>query len=1245
MKRILEFLALAVLAVLIPACTAEPAVTEPQPAPEPLPGVTFTGKVVTRGGGTVEGYPFRLYALEPAATQWNNLVINDARAYLNLSDGLITTSMQWPLGGDALHLVGVIKAGDGGDAGTASSTVEVTQGGIMKLMAGEGYNYDFLLSNNLTAQQDDLNKEMAFRHVMTQLVVVLNVAPGIVTECNVTGAIEAGKAAADYPVLTTDTGQTVAGAGSYNILYEATMQNAPSEPAESVVKVFHLIPDGSTIFKIRDVEVNGVAVGDITLYDSNNEEAGVVLRPGVSYTVTLTVNSRGMDTAQLSLGEWLVEERSFNAPVSIGRRMTVLWDAAGADVTAVEIVGTDNSVFAANVTKEEAGKGYVESASDIAMTIDKVYGYHGDVRVEMVSPKADAARLWTYTPAAGDAAAVLRLRRVLVATAAQLRAMDEGGASAGLAKHHYQVADIDLSAYTNWTPVSTTAGAFSGSYVGGGFKINNLSINTNDSYAGLFGCNYGGLISDVHVASGSFAGGYYSGVVCGYNYEGDVRNCTNEATVTLPAVYYVGGIVGMNIANVTGCVNRGRMSSANATYSYIGGIVGYNYAASGTVTDCTNYGEIDGMGNCVAGIVALNKGRVTKCTNRGKITGGRQLVAGIVGKSTETAAATTDCTNYGDITSTYRVDEADFVGRPENFHFSSFVGGICGENGVSYAMDKCENRGRITAQGNVAGGIAGYSTSNITNSSNRGAVTGMAYVGGICGNMVMSSHSTAYVTRSCTNYGSITATGDFYVPNTYGTPRCSNTGGIVGQMYNSDIADCNNYGEINAYDLSGGIAGRLLGNASNCHNHVPVKGRVYVGGVVGEVFYDGKRFTVSGCTNNAPVICTSDYNEGIGGIVGGAYAAVIRNCRNNAEISGNLFVGGIAGVAHWSPDGYAKELGLVENCTNTAHVTAVGKLEYFDDIPNGFTPRYTRGGRAGGIVGFSVSVIESCVNTSTANVKSGAQDAGGIVGLSQGTVVDSHNAATVSADSLYVGGIVGRQLTPPQSRYTYYNSQVGVMRSSNAGNVMAGEDRAGGIMGGGGAPVLSSYNTGNVAGRNYVGGICGEIESNFRPEIGEYNSVLACYNTGRVQGSGEAVGGICGVVQSLGTVRQAVEVRYRIMACYNTGTVNGNARVGAIAGELKGYNDRSGWPLNKNDLDIVVRNNYWAGNDALDAVGYVDAANTKSDVAANHQFSLVEWPAFNALLFWGEGGDPEAGRFWKTTGTPGTANYPKLSWQ
>lgn len=154
-------------------------------------------------------------------------------------------------------------------------------------------------------------------------------------------------------------------------------------------------------------------------------------------------------------------------------------------------------------------------------------------------------------------------------------------------------------------------------------------------------CNFDGDIQAVRAAGG----------VVGLNMEsGTVSGC--QARGTINGQHRIGGIAGENRGIVTDCqsamlVNTEYKVTDSTTTGFdisslsfaeediiditdLGGIVGLNTA---DVSDCTNIGTIGypHTGYNVGGIAGRQSGRITDCTNTGEITG-RKDVGGIVGQ-------------------------------------------------------------------------------------------------------------------------------------------------------------------------------------------------------------------------------------------------------------------------------------------------------------------------------------------------------------------------------------------------------------------------------------------------------------------------------------------------------------------------------------------------------------------------------------------------------------------------------------
>ena len=274
----------------------------------------------------------------------------------------------------------------------------------------------------------------------------------------------------------------------------------------------------------------------------------------------------------------------------------------------------------------------------------------------------------------------------------------------------------------------------------------------------------------------------------------------------------------------------------------------------------------------------------------------------------------------------------------------AFVGANYGQ------ITNCINNCTIYGVG-LTGGIAGRSYNLIENCINKGNImaTGQQ-TGGIVGNCDF-GYSIKVI--NCKNYGDVNSTGD-------------GIGGIVGGAWRDYedmgldaiiISNCSNYGNLNnnGNDVNyvGGICGYNRAYVMECYNYAIIKGKNYVGGIIGQNYYKnsiipiisdcknygmiyGTGLAVGGicginssgniikCSNNGEIILNGDY--GIGGICGifNAYKnigkCVIGKCYNNGMIrlESGIQAGGIVGYLGGSKDGSIKL--IIKNCYNTGDI-------------------------------------------------------------------------------------------------------------------------------------------------------------------------------------------------------------------------------------------------------------------------------------------------------------------------------------
>lgn len=119
--------------------------------------------------------------------------------------------------------------------------------------------------------------------------------------------------------------------------------------------------------------------------------------------------------------------------------------------------------------------------------------------------------------------------------------------------------------------------------------------------------------------------------------------------------------------------------------------------------------------------------------------------------------------------------------------------------------------------------------------------------------------------------------------------------------------------EVNGGDGTGGIAGKLAGNAYNCVNYATVQGKEQVGGLFSS--YDSST-SITACANYGKVTASSQW---VGGLVGYFGSGTIQDCANYGDVKGTERVAGMAG--------YVYE-GKIQNVFSYGNVSATNSTQY-----------------------------------------------------------------------------------------------------------------------------------------------------------------------------------------------------------------------------------------------------------------------------------------------------------------------------
>ena len=819
----------------------------------------------------------------------------------------------------------------------------------------------------------------------------------------------------------------------------------------------------------------------------------------------------------------------------------------------------------------------------------------------------------------------------VILTAEDLSKMNNNSAVMNL------LADIDLSATSNWTPIT----GFTGILRGNGHTISGLKMTVGNlkENCGLIDV-VTGKVTDLTLSGNIISTGESKnvGLLCGTN-EGTIENVKVEGSINAPYCSYVGGVAGLS--NGSGLVN----CEANVTVtakSQVGGVAGQMNATRSadvevvknvnrgeikgaedvggvfgcvtvlgeknndpiTVGSLENYGKVTASGNNAGGVIGRAFGNyydagwsgnyysylsILGCVNQGAVNGA-DCVGGIVGKATDKITEISMCTSTGSVKGSTYV--GGYVGDGNRVLMRSmknvstvsgkaYVGGVAGRAGK---MDLCENEGAITVTNFIieddravsyVGGVAGYAATvtNCKNSVDLNVSLGGSFVGGVVGYMAANREAALSVSNN-QNTGAISGV------------DC--VGGVAGMLtvaeyQNNDaitVSDNKNTGEITgSKNCIGGIFGRIEGNKyrysySDYYSYL----------------------SISGCSNEGEVNGV-DYVGGIAGL-SKTYVTEISLCTTTGAVTGNMYVGGFVGDASGVTlrnlknsnvitgkayiGGVAGIAGQLMSCENSGSLTVIGH-----HIDNENTPL----SYVGGVAGYATGAVD-CKNTTDVTVSDGGRYVAGVVGYILATndptktISGNKNEGDVTGTD-YVGGVAGYVAVKEYQS----NNVITVENNKNEGDISASGNYVGGIIGWSqGCYYRYNYsdyytyvkftgcsNSGEINGTDCVGGILGKG--------GSYVSEMSlCTATGDVTGN-KYVGAYAG---DAGTAK-LIQLR-------NNNTVTGKAYVGGVAGKagvLQGCENNGRLAVVGYELDESNNPLSYVGGVAGYATGAINCANNE----------------------------------------------------
>ena len=340
--------------------------------------------------------------------------------------------------------------------------------------------------------------------------------------------------------------------------------------------------------------------------------------------------------------------------------------------------------------------------------------------------------------------------------------------------------------------------------------------------------------------------------------------------------------------------------------------------------------------------------------------------------------------------------------------------------------------------------------------TNKAAVIGSAFTGGVVGNLYNSSSADVTLT-GLQNEGTVSVGANYQGQNSRVLGQFF--GGIAGYCKDVTLSGststtrrdmtetqlktavkggyANDGALTDASPLKGDFVGGLVGFASGCklENCTTQKGyvlgRCFVGGMAGG--FSGSQFKITGGSNSSTVLG----NRYVGGVVSvNGSQSTVSGVTNSGLVTGlgknAAYVGGIAGLndAEWGSTNAANTTATIQNCvssmasdtaTNSSRSALLQALSIYKDASN--QEKTTRADYVGGLVGRNGKNAVLTWDNEATTVQIGAvicgnDFVGGLVGCNDATAKITNTSTsllTVSGEvtgGKAVGGMIGLNLAP-----------------------------------------------------------------------------------------------------------------------------------------------------------------------------------------------------------------------------------------
>jgi len=207
-------------------------------------------------------------------------------------------------------------------------------------------------------------------------------------------------------------------------------------------------------------------------------------------------------------------------------------------------------------------------------------------------------------------------------------ALDLYNVRSNLTSYFTQTNDIDMTSYTDWTPIGVdNGGEFTGVFDGNYHKI----FNYKSSYGGIFGYTQtGALFQKIRILGASTTTAERSnyGGLINYAENATINDCIATVNITTHG-QVAGGLCGyIESSTITKSAGKGNISS----YGSVGGFAGAIVTA--TISNCYARGNVNIVtADYVGGFTSqISGGSVTKCYSTGAVTGTADSNGGFCGR-------------------------------------------------------------------------------------------------------------------------------------------------------------------------------------------------------------------------------------------------------------------------------------------------------------------------------------------------------------------------------------------------------------------------------------------------------------------------------------------------------------------------------------------------------------------------------------------------------------------------------------